>query len=89
MLVVIPSAVFMLTWAGGAGPRDSLKLVGTPGGMEGGSLAIPGGRNTLALPRVYQLERCGVEIKEFPDISVADGNHTENLCLGELLHFFK
>lgn len=42
-----------------------------------------------ASPRVYQLKGCGMEIKKLPDVSVADQNHTENLCQHELLHFIK
>lgn len=42
-----------------------------------------------AAPGARRLLRCGEGIKEFPDISVADRNHTENLCQGELLDFIK
>lgn len=40
-----------------------------------------------AVPGAHQLLSCGEGIKESPDTSVADGNHTKNLCQEELLDF--
>lgn len=57
------------------------------GAVEGPRLSSQGVRDMSASPRVYLLKPCGVEMKKLPDISVADRNHTENLCQRELYLF--